>query len=385
MPEALIVTTLRTPIGRATKGSLRDVRPDDLVADVIAETVRRSGIDPALIADHALGTAYPEGKQGANLARRASLLAGLPVGLPGSTINRFCASSLQAVRVAAHALWSGEADAYLVSGVESISQVGRTTRDEDKHPAFTDGALSDGGLSDVYVPMGVTAENVAEQFHVSREAMDEFALTSHRKAIAAIDAGVLARDIVPVRLPDGTVVSADDGPRRDTSLERLAGLKPVFREGGSVTAGNSCPLNDGAAAAVLVTGETAQREGLTPRARVLGTAVSGVDPSIMGVGPIEAIRTVLRRAKLTISDIDVVEFNEAFAAQVLAVSNEIGIDPAQLNPSGGAIALGHPFGMTGIRLLCNLLTNLDERNGRYGLATLCVGGGQGMAVLVERL
>jgi acetyl-CoA C-acetyltransferase len=380
MPEALIVTALRTPIGRAVKGSLRDVRPDDLVAGVIAETVRRSGIDPALIADHALGTAYPEGKQGANLARRASLLAGLPVGLPGSTINRFCASSLQAVRVATHALWSGEADAYLVSGVESISQVGRTTKDEDKHPAFTDGPLSD-----VYVPMGITAENVAEQFHISRQAMDEFALHSHRKAVAAIDAGVLARDILPVRLPDGTVVETDDGPRRDTSLERLATLQPVFREGGSVTAGNSCPLNDGAAAAIMVTSETAEREGLTPRARVLHTAVSGVDPSIMGVGPIEAIREVLRRAKLTISDIDVVEFNEAFAAQVLAVSNEIGIDPAQLNPSGGAIALGHPFGMTGIRLLCNLLTNLDERSGRYGLATLCVGGGQGMAVLVERL
>jgi acetyl-CoA C-acetyltransferase len=380
MSEALIVTALRTPIGRASKGSLRDVRPDDLVAGVIAETVRRSGIDPALIADHALGTAYPEGKQGANLARRASLLAGLPVGLPGSTINRFCASSLQAVRVATHALWSGEADAYLVSGVESISQVGRTTKDEDKHPAFTDGPLSD-----VYVPMGITAENVAEQFHISRQAMDEFALHSHRKAVAATDAGVLARDILPVRLPDGTVVGTDDGPRRDTSLERLATLQPVFRDGGSVTAGNSCPLNDGAAAAIMVTSETAEREGLTPRARVLHTAVSGVDPSIMGVGPIEAIREVLRRAKLTIADIDVVEFNEAFAAQVLAVSNEIGIDPAQLNPSGGAIALGHPFGMTGIRLLCNLLTNLDERSGRYGLATLCVGGGQGMAVLVERL
>jgi acetyl-CoA acetyltransferase family protein len=380
MPEALIVTALRTPIGRAGKGSLRDVRPDDLVADVIAETVRRSGIDPALIADHALGTAYPEGKQGANLARRATLLAGLPAGLPGSTINRFCASSLQAVRVATHALWSGEADAYLVSGVESISQVGRTTKDEDKHPAFTDGPLSD-----VYVPMGVTAENVAEQFHVTRLAMDEFALDSHRKAIAAIDAGVLARDILPVRLADGTLVETDDGPRRDTSMERLAALQPAFRAGGTVTAGNSCPLNDGAAAAVLVTSETAEREGLTPRARVLHTAVSGVDPSIMGVGPIEAIREVLRRAKLIISDIDVVEFNEAFAAQVLAVSKEIGIDPAQLNPSGGAIALGHPFGMTGIRLLCNLLTDLDERNGRYGLATLCVGGGQGMVVLVERL
>ncbi len=380
MPETLIVSALRTPIGRAVKGSLADVRPDDLVAGVIGEAVLRSGVDPALIADHALGTAYPEGKQGANLARRASLLAGLPVELPGSTINRFCASSLQALRVATHALWSGEADAYLVSGVESISQVGRTTRDEDKHPAFGSGALSD-----VYIPMGETAENVAERFGVSREAMDEFALASHRKAIAAQDAGVLARDILPVTRPDGTVVDTDDGPRRETSLAKLAGLRPVFREGGSVTAGNSCPLNDGAAAAVLVTGEVAEREGLTPRGRVLHTAVSGVDPTVMGVGPIEAIRTVLRRAKLTIEDIDVVEFNEAFAAQVLAVSREVGIDAAQLNPAGGAIALGHPFGMTGIRLLCNLLTNLDERNGRFGMATLCVGGGQGMAMLVERV
>jgi acetyl-CoA C-acetyltransferase len=380
MPDALIVTALRTPIGRASKGSLRDVRPDDLVAGVIAETVRRSGLDPALFADHALGTAYPEGKQGANLARRASLLAGLPVGLPGSTINRFCASSLQAVRVATHALWSGEADAYLASGVESISQVGRTTRDEDKHPAFVTGVLSD-----VYVPMGITAENVAEQYGISRPDMDEFALASHRKAVAATDAGVLAAGIVPVVLPDGTVVSADDGPRRDTSLERLAALQPAFREGGTVTAGNSCPLNDGAAAAVLVTGELAEREGLTPRARIVATAVSGVDPSIMGVGPIEAIREVLRRTKLTIEDIDVVEFNEAFAAQVLAVQRAVGIDPAQLNPSGGAIALGHPFGMTGIRLLVTLLANLEQSGGRRGLATLCVGGGQGMAVLIERI
>jgi acetyl-CoA C-acetyltransferase len=379
MPEALIVTALRTPIGRAGKGSLRDVRPDDLVAGVIAETVRRSGLDPELLADHALGTAYPEGKQGANLARRASLLAGLPASLPGSTINRFCASSLQAIRVATHALWSGEAAAYLASGVESISQVGRTTREEDKHPAFGTGALSD-----VYVPMGITAENVAEQFGISRQDMDEFALGSHRKAVAAADAGVLAAGIAPVVLPDGTIAAADDGPRRDTSLERLAALQPVFRPGGLVTAGNSCPLNDGAAAAVLVTDELAERAGLTPRARIVATAVSGVDPSIMGVGPIEAIREVLRRAKLTIEDIDVVEFNEAFAAQVLAVTRAVGIDPAQLNPSGGAIALGHPFGMTGIRLLVTLLANLDQRGGRRGLATLCVGGGQGMAVLIER-
>jgi len=381
MPEALIVTAVRTPIGRAVKGSLRDVRPDDLVATAIEAAVARSGVDPALFTDHALGTAYPEGKQGANLARRASLLAGLPVEVPGSTVNRFCASSLQAVRIAAHALWSGEADAHLVSGVESISQVGRTTRDEDKHPAF--GA---GRVADVYVPMGITAENVAERYDISRAAMDEFALNSHRKASAAIDSGRPARRIVAVRLPDGTMVDADDGPRRDTSLDRLAALAPAFREGGRVTAGNSCPLNDGAAAAVIVSDRLAARHGLAPRARIVATAVSGVDPAVMGVGPIEAIRDVLTRRGLGIDDIDVVEFNEAFASQVLAVSQAVGIDiETQLNPAGGAIALGHPFGMTGIRLLCSLMDNLDDRGGRLGLATLCVGGGQGMAVLIERL
>jgi len=381
VPEALVVTARRTPIGRAVKGSLRDVRPEDLVAAVIADAVERSGLDPAKLDDHALGTAYPEGKQGSNLARRAGLLAGLPVSVPGSTVNRFCASSLQALRIATHALWSGEAGAHLVSGVESISHVGRTTSEEDKHPAFLDGSLHD-----VYVPMGLTAENVARQFNVSREDMDGLALDSHRKAVAASDAGVLARSILPVQLPDGTMVSTDDGPRRDASLERLAALPPVFVEAGSVTAGNSCPLNDGAAAAVLVSDTVAQQEGLTPRARILGTAVSGVAPSIMGVGPVEAIRTVLRRAGLGIQDVDVVEFNEAFASQVLAVSREVGIDvDRQLNPSGGAIALGHPFGMTGIRLLCTLLDNLDLSGGRTGLATLCVGGGQGMALLLERI
>lgn len=380
MPEALIVTTVRTPIGRAVKGSLRDVRPDDLVATAIKAAVARSDVDPAMFTDHALGTAYPEGKQGANLARRASLLAGLPVEVPGSTVNRFCASSLQAARIATHALWSGEADAYLVSGVESVSQVGRTTRDEDKHPAFG------GRVADVYVPMGITAENVAERYGISRAAMDEFALNSHRKAIAAVDSGRSARSIVAVRLPDGTMVEADDGPRRDTSLDRLAALTPAFREGGRVTAGNSCPLNDGAAAAVIVSDRLAARDGLTPRARIVATAVSGVDPAVMGVGPIEAIRDVLTRRGLSIDDIDVVEFNEAFASQVLAVSQAVGIDvDTQLNPAGGAIALGHPFGMTGIRLLCSLMDNLDDRGGRLGLATLCVGGGQGMAVLIERL
>lgn len=376
-----LVTATRTPIGRAVKGSLKDCRPDDLVAGVITRAVRDSGLDPELLDDHALGTAYPEGRQGANLARRAGLLAGLPVGLPGATVNRFCASSLQAVRIAAHAIATGEAEAYLVSGVESVSQVGRTTREEDKHPALT----AD-GIADVYIPMGLTAENVAERYRVSREDMDAFALRSHRLAVEAADSGRTARQITPVALPGGGEVSADDGPRRDTSLEKLAALPPAFREGGGVTAGNSCPLNDGAAAAVLVSERLAEREGLRPRARVIATAVSGVAPEVMGVGPVEAVRTVLRRAKLGIEDVDVVEFNEAFAAQVLAVSREVGIDTeGQLNPSGGAIALGHPFGMTGIRLLCTLLGNLEHGGGRIGLATLCVGGGQGMALLLERV
>jgi acetyl-CoA C-acetyltransferase len=380
MPDALIVNVLRTPIGRAAKGSLREVRPDDLAARVIAATVARSGVDAALIDDHALGTAFPQGKQGQNLARRASLLAGLPVELPGTTINRFCASSLQAVRIAAHAIRSGEADAYLVSGVESVSQVDSTDAEQDLHPAFTSGELTD-----VYVPMGITAENVAERFNVSREDMDAFALESHRKAVRAQEDGRLARDILPFEMSDGSIVEKDDGPRQDTSLERLAALKPAFREGGVVTAGNSCPLNDGASAAVLVSDKFAERENLAPRARIVATAVSGVDPAIMGVGPIAATRKVLRRAGLSIDDIDIVEFNEAFASQVLAVVREVGIAFEQLNPAGGAIAFGHPFGMTGIRLLCNLLTNLDACSGRYGLATLCVGGGQGLAAIVERM
>ncbi|MFC5219885.1 thiolase family protein [Streptomyces coerulescens] len=381
MMDTYLVSATRTPIGRAVKGSLRQCRPDDLVAGVIEQTVRDSGLDPELLDDHALGTAYPEGKQGANLARRAGLLAGLPFAVPGTTVNRFCASSLQAVRMASHAIACGEAEAYLVSGVESVSQVGRTTRKEDRHPA-----LDEGGIADVYMPMGVTAENVAQRYRVSRADMDAFALRSHRLAVEAIDSGRIAQQITPVVLPDGRIVSSDDGPRRDTSLAKLAGLPAAFREGGSVTAGNSCPLNDGAAAAILVSKRLAERESLTPRARIVATAVSGVAPEIMGVGPTEAIRKVLSLTNLKIDDIDVVEFNEAFAAQVLAVCRTVGIDiERQLNPSGGAIALGHPFGMTGIRLLCSLLGNLEDRGGTLGLATLCVGGGQGMAVVLERL
>ena len=381
MRSAVVASVLRTPIGRAEKGSLRDVRPDDLVAGVIARAVEASGLDPGLLDDHVLGTGYPEGVQGYNLARRAGLLAGLGARLPGSTVTRFCASSLQATRIATHAIMTGEATAYLVSGVESVSQVGRTLRDEHKHPELS----SRGAFADVYVSMGATAENVAVAYSVSRDDMDQWAVESHRRAVAATAAGFFAREILEVDTPDGPV-ALDDGPRPNTSLEKLASLKPAFREGGSVTAGNSCPLNDGAVAAVIVDEELAERESLQVRARILGTSVSGLDPSLMGVGPIEAVRSLLARTKLTIEDIDVVELNEAFASQVLAVSRELGIDlQRQLNPHGGALALGHPFGMTGLRLVGTLINDLEVRGGRYGLATLCVGGGQGMALLLERV
>jgi acetyl-CoA C-acetyltransferase len=381
MRSAVVASVVRTPIGRAGKGSLRDIRPDDLVAGVISSAVEASGLDPGLLDDHVLGAGYPEGVQGYNLARRAGLLAGLGTRLPGSTVTRFCASSLQATRVATHAIMSGEATAYLVSGVESVTQVGRTLREEHKHRELSEG----GRFADVYVSMGVTAENVAAAYSVSRDDMDQWAVESHRRAVAATAGGFFAREIVAVATPDGPVM-LDDGPRPDTNLEKLASLKPAFREGGSVTAGNSCPLNDGAVAAVIVDEELAEREGLQVRARVLGTSVSGLDPSLMGVGPIEAVRSLLARTKLSIEDIDVVELNEAFASQVLAVSRELGIDlEHQLNPHGGALALGHPFGMTGLRLVGTLINDLEERGGRYGLATLCVGGGQGMALLLERV
>ena len=379
MQSAVITSVVRTPIGRAHKGSLRDVRPDDLVAEVIKEAVARSGIDPGLLDDHVLGTGYPEGRQGGNLARRAGLLAGLGDRLPGSTVTRFCASSMQATRVATHAIRTGEARAYLVSGVESVSQVGRTTREEDKHPDL----MSNARIADVYVPMGETAENVAEAYGISRADMDAFAVLSHRRAVASRE--FYARQILPITTPDG-VVTTDDGPRPDTSVERLAGLPPVFREGGSVTAGNSCPLNDGAVAAVIADEDLAERIGLPVRARILATSVTGLDPAIMGVGPIEAVRVLLARTGLGIEDIDLVELNEAFASQVLAVARTLHIDiEEQLNPHGGALALGHPFGMTGLRLVGSLVDGLEERGGRYGLATLCVGGGQGMALLLERV
>ncbi len=379
--DVVVVGAVRTPIGRAVKGSLASVRPDDLAALAVSALLERTGLDPALVDDHVLGCGYPEGEQGYNLGRRVGLLAGLPETVPGSTTSRFCASSLQATREAFHALRSGEASFVVASGVESLSRVGRRLAEADRHPRLTAGAVAD-----VYVPMGLTAENVVRRCGVTRADMDALALRSHRLAVAAQDSGFFDAEIVPVTLADGTVVDRDDSPRRETSAEALAALAPAFREGGSVTAGNSCPLSDGAAALLLATAGAAARAGLVPRARVASTSVSAVAPEIMGLGPIRAIADALGRARLRIDEIDVVELNEAFAAQVLPVCDAVGVDvDGQLNPHGGAIALGHPFGMTGARLVGTLVHALEEREGRYGLAALCVGGGQGMALVLERI
>jgi acetyl-CoA C-acetyltransferase len=381
MRSVAVAAIRRTPIGRAGKGSLREVRPDDLVAGVIRASVEAADIDPLLLDDHALGCGYPEGRQGYNLARRAGLLAGLPESLPGSTVTRFCASSMQAARIGAHAIMVGEARAYLVSGVESVSQVGRTLQDDHRHPDLSAG----GPLTDVYVPMGVTAENVAREYNISRADMDAFAVESHRRAVRATVEGAFAAELVPVATPAG-LVTVDDGPRPDTDLEKLAALTPAFAHDGRVTAGNSCPLNDGAVAGVLVDEDIARAEGIEFKARILATSVSALSPSMMGVGPIVAVSSLLSRTGLSMRDIDVVELNEAFASQVLAVCRELGVDiERQLNPRGGALALGHPFGMTGLRIVGAVIEDLERVDGRLGVATLCVGGGQGMAMLIERV
>jgi len=380
MPDAVIVSTARTPIGRAAKGALVDARPDDLAAFAI-----RAALDkvPELpreeIVDVIVGCGFPQEKQGMNLGRRAALLAGLPAVVPGTTVNRFCASSLQTIRMAFHAIRAGEGEAFVAAGVESISQVnGYPKSDEELHPAlFGDHAP----IANVYIPMGLTAENVAERWDVSREDMDRFAQQSQERAVAAQDSGFFEREITPW---DG--VSADDGPRRSSTLEKLASLEPAFKPGGRVTAGNACPLNDGAAAVVVMSADRARELGITPRARIIASSVSGVEPEIMGVGPIEAVRKVLAGARLTMDDVDVMELNEAFAAQVLPVCREVGVDPFsdKLNPHGGAIALGHPYGMTGARIMSTLLNDLETMDRTIGLETMCVGGGQGMAMLVER-
>src|SRR5215211_3813187 len=381
LPEAVIVSAARTPIGRARKGSLVAARPDDLVAFAIDAALKQiPELDRAEVVDVMVGCGFPQERQGMNLARRAALLAGLPASVPGTTVNRFCASSLQTIRMAHHAIRAGEGDVFVAAGVESITQVDGYPKDaEELHPKlFGD----DAPIANVYIPMGLTAENVAEQWDVSREEMDRYAQRSQERAVAAQDSGFFAREITPW---DG--VAADDGPRRGSTLEKLEELEPAFKPGGRVTAGNSCPLNDGAAAVVVMSERRAFELGVRPRARIVASAVSGVEPEIMGVGPIGAVRKVLDTAGMTINDIDLVELNEAFAAQVLPVSRELGIDPfgEKLNPHGGAIALGHPYGMTGARIMCTLLNDLETVDGTIGLETMCVGGGQGMAMLVERL
>jgi acetyl-CoA C-acetyltransferase len=385
VPEAVIVAASRTPIGRAAKGSLAEERPDDLLAFAIDDVLSKAPeVSRDAVVDVMVGCGFPEGKQGMNLARRAVLLAGLPDTVPGTTVNRFCASSLQTIRMAFHAVRAGEGDCFVAAGVESISQVsGYPKSEEELHPRL----FGEGAVANVYIPMGMTAENVAERWEVSREDMDRFAQRSQERAVAAQASGFSARELTPYRTAEGAVVEADDGPRPSSTLEKLATLEPAFVPGGKVTAGNACPLNDGAAAVLVLSEARAGELGVQPRARIIASAVSGVDPEIMGVGPIDAVRRVLAQAGMTIDDVDVVELNEAFAAQVLPVCRALGIDPFgdKLNPHGGAIALGHPYGMTGARIMNTLLNDLDTLDATIGLETMCVGGGQGMAMLVERL
>jgi acetyl-CoA C-acetyltransferase len=383
MPEAVIVSAARTPIGRAAKGSLVNARPDDLGAFAVRTALEKvPELDPAEVVDVMVGCGFPEGEQGMNVGRRIALLAGLPHSVPGTTVNRFCSSSLQTIRMAFHAIKAGEGDAFVAAGIESVSRVNQMPRDfSELHPKLL------GEIANVYITMGMTAENVAERFDVSREEMDRFALQSQERAIAAIDAGFFEREITPYTLDDGTVVGADDGPRRGTTLEKLSTLKPVFKDDGVVTAGNACPLNDGGAAVVVMSEERARQLEIRPLARIIASAVSGIDPEIMGVGPIEAVRKVLKQSGMSIEDVDVVELNEAFAAQVIPVCREVGVDhfSDKLNPHGGAIALGHPYGMTGARIMNTLLNDLQTLDRTIGLETMCVGGGQGMAMIIERL
>jgi acetyl-CoA C-acetyltransferase len=386
MPEAVIVDSVRTPIGRAFKGSLKDLRPDETAAFIIDALLERNeGLDPKLVEDVYMGCGAPQGLQANNIGRIAVLLSErLPITTNGVTISRYCASSLESIRLAANAVRAGQGDAYIAGGIEFVSSYGAASEaahPEDRNPQL-DG--KDGHI-DAYIAMGETAENVAEKYGVSREDQDAYAKRSQDRAVEARDNGFFDREIVPVTLPDGTVVSKDDGPRPGTTLEKLASLKPAFRENGTVTAGNACPLNDGAAATLVMSDTKAAELGLTPRARVITSATAGNEPELMGVAPIWAVAKVLERAGMTIEDVDVYELNEAFAAQVLPIADEVGFDMDKLNPHGGAIALGHPFGMTGARIMTTLLNDLETLDGTIGLETMCVAQGQGEAMLIERL
>jgi acetyl-CoA C-acetyltransferase len=386
MPEAVIVAAARSPIGRANKGHLVDMRPDDLAAYVVSQVMQRvPELSGDMVDDLLCGCGLPGGEQGFNLGRVVSILSGLNA--PGCTVNRYCSSSLATTRMAAHAIRAGEGDVFLSVGVECVSRFGNGTSDprSARNPRLEPG--NGEHYPDVYISMGLTAENVAEREGITREEMDRYAVKSQNAAVLAQTSGFFDREIVPIPLPSHELFTRDDGPRPGTTMEVLAGLKPAFREDGLVTAGNACPLNDGAAAVVVMSDTRAGELGLKPLARVVSTGVSSLNPEIMGLGPVEASRQALKRAGMTIDDVDVVEINEAFAAQVIPSARKLGVDPFsdKLNPHGGAIALGHPFGMTGARILCTLLNDLQTLDKSVGLETMCVGGGQGMAMILERL
>ena len=405
MPEAVVVATARSPIGRAFKGSMTNIRPDNLTAAMIrAALAKVPQLDPAGLDDLMLGCGLPGGEQGYNMARVVAVMLGHD-SLPGTTITRYCSSSLQTTRMAFHAIKAGEGDAFISAGVECVSRLAKGSSDswpDTRNPVFAAAEertaqqakgggdawhdpRQDGAIPDVYVAMGETAENVAKMRGITRAAQDEFGVRSQNLAEKALADGFWQRDITPVTLPDGSVVAADDGPRAGTTLDKVATLKPVFRPDGTVTAGNCCPLNDGAAAVVVMSDRKAAELGITPLARIVSTGVTALSPEIMGLGPVEASRRALARAGMSIEDIDLVEMNEAFAAQVIPSYTELGIDIDKLNVNGGAIAVGHPFGMTGARITSTIINSLQFHDKTFGLETMCVGGGQGMAMIFERL
>ncbi|SEA93150.1 MULTISPECIES: acetyl-CoA C-acetyltransferase [unclassified Mycobacterium] len=404
MPEAVIVSTARSPIGRAVKGSLATMRPDDLAAQMVRAALDKvPALDPRDVADLMIGCGQPGGEAAYNIGRAVAVELGYDF-MPGTTVNRYCSSSLQTTRMAFHAIKAGEGDVFISAGVETVSRFGVGAADgapNSKNSIFdeaqartvkqAEGATEwhdpreDGVLPDVYIAMGQTAENVVLHTGISREDQDHWGVRSQNKAEEAINAGFFEREIVPVTLPDGTVVSKDDGPRAGTTYEKISQLQPVFRPNGTITAGNACPLNDGAAALVIMSDDKAKALGLTPLARIVSTGVSGLSPEIMGLGPIEAVKQALGRANMAINDVDLYEINEAFAVQVLGSARALGMDEDRLNVSGGAIALGHPFGMTGARITATLINNLQTHDKQFGIETMCVGGGQGMAMIIERL
>jgi acetyl-CoA C-acetyltransferase len=398
MTEAVIVATARSPIGRAVKGSLVDLRPDDMSVQIVQALMAKvPQVSASDVEDLIMGCGQPAGEAGFNIARVVSILAGLDT--PGVTVNRYCSSSLQTIRMAAHAIKAGEGDCFIAAGVEAVSRYGSGASDTAPNPVFKPSGLrtlerSQGGapvwtapegLPDVYIAMGQTAENVVQAEGLTREEMDEFAALSQQRAVANVENGFWEDEITPLTLPDGSTVSKDDGPRPGTTVEGLSQLKPVFRPDGTVTAGNACPLNDGAAAVLVMRDTKAAQLGVTPLARIVSSGVSALNPEIMGLGPIDASRQALARAGMTIDDIDLVEINEAFAAQVIPSAKHLGIEWDKLNVNGGSIALGHPFGMTGARIMTTLIHGLQEADKQYGLETMCVGGGQGMAMIIERL